>query len=247
MFLPILDYEDGYGFSYGVQVARPEPAGPRSRLSFPLTWGGDKRAGVRFEKELERLPITRIQAGADVERRTNPFFEENDDRLRVLARAERDLGRSLRGGATAAWERVSFLDAHDRFVRIGADVVLDTRIDPMLARNAVYGRMAWDHLSFQTVGPANRTEVEARGYLGLPGQSVLVLRALRQDSDRPLPPYLRPLLGGAANLRGFRAGSDIGDTLVSLSAELRLPLAVLRHSPQHLRDPDCCSAALDRR
>ena len=32
------------------------------------------------------------------------------------------------------------------------------------------------------------------------------------------------MLGGAASLRGFRAGSAIGDTLVSSSAELRLPL-----------------------
>ena len=50
------------------------------------------------------------------------------------------------------------------------------------------------------------------------------MRALREDSDRPLPPYLRPLLGGMANLRGFRAGSAVGDTLVAGSAELRLPL-----------------------
>ncbi len=160
MFLPILDFEDGYGFSYGVQVARPEPVGTRSRLSFPLTWGGDKRAGVRFDKELEKGPLTRVQAGADIERRTNPFFEEDDDRDRVLVRAERDVGRSLRLGATAAWEHVSFLDAHDRFVRTGADVVLDTRIDPMLARNAVYARAAWDHLAFRT---GRRQSHRARG------------------------------------------------------------------------------------
>ena len=32
------------------------------------------------------------------------------------------------------------------------------------------------------------------------------VRALREDSARPLPPYLKPLLGGMANLRGFKAG-----------------------------------------
>jgi hemolysin activation/secretion protein len=60
--------------------------------------------------------------------------------------------------------------------------------------------------------------------VGLIGQNILVLRALRQDSNDPLPPYLKPLLGGMANLRGFKAGYDIGDTLVSTSAELIVPL-----------------------
>jgi hemolysin activation/secretion protein len=41
----------------------------------------------------------------------------------------------------------------------------------------------------------------------------------------PLPPYLSPLLGGIANLRGFKAGTEAGDTLVGSSAELRLPLS----------------------
>ena len=71
---------------------------------------------------------------------------------------------------------------------------------------------------------ATRTELDGRGYIGLYGQHILVLRALRQDSDVPLPPYLQPMLGGMANLRGFRAGSAIGDTLVAGAAEIRTPL-----------------------
>src|SRR5476649_1534559 len=35
LFLPILDYEDGYGFTYGAQFSRPNPFGRHSRLSFP--------------------------------------------------------------------------------------------------------------------------------------------------------------------------------------------------------------------
>lgn len=42
--------------------------------------------------------------------------------------------------------------------------------------------------------------------------------------SRPAPPYFKPILGGASNLRGFRAGTAIGDTLVAGSAELRIPL-----------------------
>ncbi len=95
----------------------------------------------------------------------------------------------------------------------------------MLARNAVYARASVEHLDFRNAAAGiNRTELEARGYVGLPGQSILVLRAQRQDSDMPLPPYLKALLGGMSNLRGFEAGSAIGDTLVAGSVEVRTPL-----------------------
>jgi hypothetical protein len=223
MFLPILAFEDGYGFSYGVRFAAAEPLGKGSRVSFPATWGGEKRVAAQYDQELGKL-ITRVQFGADVVRRKNPFFGENDDRRRVWLRGERDVFRSLRVGATAEWQHVSFFDATDRIARTGADIVVDTRIDPMLARNAVYARAAWDHLAFGAAPDGNRTELEARGYIGLLGQSVLVVRGRRQDSNRPLPPYLSPLLGGTANLRGFKAGSAIGDTLVAASVELRVPL-----------------------
>ena len=85
-------------------------------------------------------------------------------------------------------------------------------------------RAAIEHLDFRSAAGINRTELEARGYVGLPGQSILVLRAQRQDSDVPLPPYLKALLGGMSNLRGFKAGTAVGDTLVAGSVELRTPL-----------------------
>ena len=69
-----------------------------------------------------------------------------------------------------------------------------------------------------------RSDIDARGYVGLLGQTVLALRALRQDSNKPLPPYLKPLLGGMSNLRGFASGTAAGDTLLALSAEAIVPL-----------------------
>jgi outer membrane protein assembly factor BamA len=79
-------------------------------------------------------------------------------------------------------------------------------------------------LSFQNGGAVDRLSLEGRGYVGLFRQNVLVLRALRDAADTPLPPYLKPMLGGMANLRGFKAGTAIGDMLVAASAELRVPL-----------------------
>ncbi|MBI1874586.1 MAG: FtsQ-type POTRA domain-containing protein [Acidobacteria bacterium] len=224
LVLPVLRFEDGYGFTYGARVSVPDPAGARSRLSFPLTWGGEKRAAAELDKDFERGPVSRIGGGASMSRRTHPFFRADEDRIRVSVGAERQVVRSLRAGTTAGWQRVSFLDAEDQFVHVGADIVADTRLDQVLARNAVYGRISWERLAFRGGNAVNRSELEARGYLGLFGQSVLVIRARREDSDKPLPVYLKPMLGGLANLRGHRAGTAIGDTLVAGSTELRVPL-----------------------
>jgi outer membrane protein assembly factor BamA len=224
LVLPILGAEDGYGASYGVRLALPDPAGKRSRLAFPLTWGGVKRAAAEFEKSVEHAPIDRLTAGASISRVTNPFYDRDDDRIRLWARAERELiVRSLRVGATGGWQRAQFLDLDDRFTHAGADVIVDTRVDPGLPRNAVYGRAAWEHLSFAQ-GGANRTDLDARGYVGLFGQNIFAVRALRRDSDRPLPPYLQPMLGGMGNVRGFKVGTAIGDTLVVGSVEVIVPL-----------------------
>jgi hypothetical protein len=245
MFLPVLDAEDGYGATYGIRFALPDPVGRQSRVSFPLTWGGEKRAAVEFDKRLDQAPIDRVLAGGSISRRTNPFFREDDDRGRVWVRAEREVARHLRAGATGGWQHDSFLDQSVRFVQTGVDLILDTRLDPMLARDAVYARVAWDHLR-GSEGPseggphesaqdpsrggrraptsANRLALDARGYIGLFGQTILALRAVRSDTDQSLPVAIKPLLGGMSSVRGFAAGTAIGDTVVATSAELIVPL-----------------------
>ena len=235
LVLPVLGAEDGYGGTYGVRLALPDPAGKRSRLAFPLTWGGVRQAAAEFEKSIPGGAVDRLTAGTSISRITNPFFKEADDRIRVWVRGERELlGHALRAGATGGWQHVSFMNLDDRFVQTGADIIVDTRVDPALPRNAVFGRAAWDHLSFsgsdrlrEGYGAAsvNRLDLDGRGYLGLFGQNVLAVRALRRDADGPLPPYLQPLLGGLSNLRGFRAGTAAGDTLVTGSLEVIVPLS----------------------
>jgi outer membrane protein assembly factor BamA len=157
-----------------------------------------------------------------VSQRTNPFYEQNDNRQLAAMRVERQLVPAVRVGATAGWQHVSFMDRDNRFAQAGADVALDTRVDPNLPRNAVFAKASWERLG----GPvgAGHYVLDGRGYLGVFRQNVLVLRALRDAADGPLPPYLQPLLGGMANLRGFRAGTLAGDILVAYSAELIVPL-----------------------
>lgn len=223
MFMPIIKFEDGYGFSYGARAAIPDVAGKGSRISFPATWGGDKRAAAEFDLPMN-VGLSRFQAGGGIGRRRNPFFLDNDDRTGVWVRGDRTIARPLRVGASAEWEHVTFGDVPDRFVRLGGDVTFDTRVDPVLPRNAIHARLAWDHLAFANAPNANRVDADVRGYFALFGQSVLMIRGQWEGASQGLPPYLRPLLGGVANLRGFRAGSAAGDTLVGATAELRVPV-----------------------
>ena len=224
MFLPILNYEDGYGFTYGVRFALPDVIGPRSRLSVPLSLGGEKLAGVELEKNLGRGPFTRVLGGGSVSRRENPFFDANDDRRHVFAQGDRQFARPFRASVRTAWTRESFGGQTDTYPSLGGEIAFDTRLDPVLTRNAVFARASWDRLFFEGRDALDRTELEARGYVGLFGSQVLVLRALKEDSSGPQPPYLKSLAGGMSTLRGFKAGSDIGDTLVASSVEWQVPL-----------------------
>jgi outer membrane protein assembly factor BamA len=224
MAMAIFDAEDGYGITYGARLAFPKTLGPRSRLSFPLTWGGTRKAGAELERTFVSGPITRVEFGGAIQQRRNPAYELNDRRLRTWARAEKAFG-DFRAGSTVAWQRVKFAGAEEDIRSIGADAILDTRLDPALPRNAVYATASVERLSFQTWDPIVRTRVDARGYLGLFGQHVLVARVLREDANRQQPLYLRSLLGGWTNLRGFEAGYKTGDTLVATSLEWRMPIS----------------------
>ena len=241
MPFPIFGREDGYGLTYGARLTLAEPQwlGKNSRLTFPLSWGGTRQAGVTLEKRLPGAPIDRVIATASLSRRHNLAFDQDDDRARLSLRGEREFTRAFRVGGGGGWQRASFEGVADEFTQVGGDVIFDTRRDPILARNAVYARAEWEHLGFGNgplstpaapggysgyQGSANRTELDGRGYLGLVGQTVLAGRVLRLDSDRPLPPYLQPQLGGLSTLRGFAVGSFVGDTLVAMSAEVVQPL-----------------------
>jgi hypothetical protein len=231
LFLPILESEDSYGFSYGARIAVPDAMGKESRISFPLTWGGDRQAAVEFDKRLGRTHLVRFTGGGGFSQRTNPFFDEHDTRERVWARAERELLKGFRIGATGDVEHVRFGgpsehdDISDNVGRAGADVIVDTRLDPMLAHNAVYARAAWEHVNFSSGSPSlNRIELDGRGYIGLFGQNVLIVRAYKADADGALPPYLKMLFGGIGTVRGFASGYKLADTIAAGSMEVLVPL-----------------------
>jgi outer membrane protein assembly factor BamA len=225
MILPILDRDDGYGFTYGARVSFAGRRSRATRVSFPLTWGGHKRAGAEFEALIDDGPVlTRVIAGGAFTREENPFYERNDDRRSVWIRGERRVTRAFAAGVSAGFERVSFAGERDSVRRVGIDAALDTRLDPLLPRNAVFLRAALDRLSIDGRALARR-QLDLRGYGQVIGQSVLMGRGVHEDVSAPLPAYLQPLLGGMRNLRGFRAGSAAGDILTGASLELFAPVS----------------------
>ena len=50
MWLPVLRYDEGYGLTYGLRPAVDDLLGRKSRIATPLTWGGERRAGVEMSR-----------------------------------------------------------------------------------------------------------------------------------------------------------------------------------------------------
>ena len=224
MYLPILGSEEGYAFSYGVLVSMPNVAGPRTRVSVPLTWGGERRAAVELEKRLDSPRLTRIRVGGTVLRRDSAAFGVVDSRRQVWVRGEREIARALRLGAWSGVDAVSFGSDDSRVVRLGVDAAFDTRVDPWLARNAVYARAAVERLAVQKASAPVRTLVDASGYLGFLGSSTIVVRVYRDGASQPVPGYLKVLRGRESTLRGYAAAREAGDTTAAATLELRVPL-----------------------
>ena len=224
MWLPVVDYSDGYGFTYGARVTFVDALGKRSRVSTPLTWGGERKASVEVDRTFERGPLSRIEGAVSVTRRINPHFDRADIRTEVRARAERAVTSWLRVGGGARRAKVNFDGAEDSFVAPGADVVVDTRTDPGFPRSAVHLAAGVEQLRFDGGQAVKRWTTDLRGYLGLFGSTVLAVRAATVNAGDSLPRYEQALLGGTSTLRGYDFGYRANDNLALVSAELRIPL-----------------------
>jgi hypothetical protein len=225
MFLPILSYDDGYGFTYGGRVSAVDLLGAGERLSVPLTWGGTRRAALEFERTFKSGPLTRVDSSFGISQRENPHYELDDQRVKWTARAERSFAGLVRTGVETSLSTVEFGDFDDRLWTLGVNAALDTRGDPAFPRNAVLLGAGWTGLDVKRLdNPINVLTADARGYLGVIRQAVLAGRVQYTGADRPLPPYEQLLLGGASNLRGFAPGTFASDRQFVTSAELRVPI-----------------------
>jgi outer membrane protein assembly factor BamA len=223
MWLPILKFEDGYGFTYGARTAFVDTLGPKSRISVPLTWGGERRAAVEGERAFDRGPLSVVRATAALDRRENPHFNVPDSRRELAVVADRAVASWLRVGADARVAHVAFGGVDARHQAAGAHVAVDTRLDPSFPRNGLLAITAWERISFEG-GDSARWSTDVRGYIGVYRGTVLALRARAVRAASPLPPSEQTLLGGSESLRGYRAGYLAGDGIAATSAELRVPL-----------------------
>ena len=231
MFFPIINYDDGYGWTYGGQTAVVDALGKGTRLSFPLSWGATKRAAIEADRTFKTGPLTRLTGTFGIAQRENPHFLVDDRRTEVKARAERRLFDMLTLGGEVGHTRVEFLPARDRFWTTGADATLDTRRDPMFPSDAILTSVAWSRLrplgstAFGLTGDGvDRYRFDARGFKRLFGQSVLAVRAEYDNASGPLPQYEQWLLGGSS-LRAVTSGKFAGDKRFLWSAELRAPFS----------------------
>jgi outer membrane protein assembly factor BamA len=241
LWLPVLHHRDGYGLTYGARATFVNLLGTTSRISTPLTWGGERRAALEAERSFEGRWITSLRGAASINRRVNPHFDESDTRREVGVQAERAFTPWLRAGARAGVAQVTFAGRDERRRAAGVHLVVDTRVDPSFPRNAVQADVAWERLGFTEWGAAEqvsrpgaaeqtrrntagRLTADVRGFLGIGGSAVLAVRGQAVHAGSPLPDFEKALLGGADSVRGYRAGHRAGDRVAAFSAEVRLPL-----------------------
>ena len=225
MFLPIINYSDGYGFTYGGLMSAKDTLGMGERISVPLTWGGTRRAALEIDRPFKSGPLTRAESSIAIWQRENPRFDIDDRRVELKGRAERRIMRVLRLGAQASNSSIDFGGLEDHLWTFGTDALVDTRADPSFPRNAFLLGAGWTGLHFRnTPDRIDRYNTDARGYVGLIGQAVGAARVQYTSASGHLPDYERILLGGASTLRGFRTGTFDGDRTLVTSAEVRLPI-----------------------
>ena len=106
MWMPILKHEDGYGFTYGARLAFKDSLGERSRVSVPMTWGGERRIGLEAERSFDG-PISIVRGGVSLYRRVNPFFEVPDRRTEARVEADASSRRGCARASMRAWRTSS--------------------------------------------------------------------------------------------------------------------------------------------
>ena len=235
MFVPILDYTEGNGFTGGGRFTLVDALGERGTVSVPLSVGGTRQAAVEMEKRFDQGLVHSLRGGVSASRVENTHFRVDDRRSELWAGVGRHLVGPLSVSAETRWADVRFGPLSDQVATHRLRLAFDTRRDVGFPRNAVFVQAGWrwlDPAGARTAGDASvvasgtvtQPGVDARVFIGLFGQSVVALRAQYQGASAAVPLYAQSLLGGSDSVRGHRVGAQAGDRFAAVSAELRLPL-----------------------
>ena len=187
MWLPILDYADGYGFTYGARISFVDTLGARSRISVPFTWGGEREAALEVDRTFERGPFSRVEGARRRSTGARTRITRSTTRARKRACAPSARSRSwLRvGGGARLDQRATSADSTRRYVAPGVDLIVDTRTRSGVPaqRRPRHGRDRAAALRRRR-STSTRWTSDVRGYVGLFGSSVLALRAAIDPGER---------------------------------------------------------------
>ncbi len=179
MFLPILGYDDGYGFTYGGRVSTIGMLGMGERLSVPLTWGGTRRAAIEVDRTFKTGPLTRVVVDlrhlAAARTRTSRSTTSASPGRAAPSAASR--GSSAPASSTSQ-STVDFGDARRSAVDARCRCRARHARRPGLPaqRRVPQRRLDRPARRAASTNPSTSTPTDARGYLGVIGQAVLAGR-----------------------------------------------------------------------
>ena len=205
MWLPIVDYADGYGFTYGARVSFVDTLGPRSRISVPAHVGRRTQGRSRSRSHLRARAVQPHRRGVVAQPPREPAFRDRRHAPRSAA------ARRARRHAVAAAGRWRAADQrrvrrHRRNVtsrRASMSSSTRARIRPFPAMPST-SIAGVEQLRFE--GGRNVRAMDGgcpRLSSGWSDRSVLALRASSSQASDPLPAYEQALLGGTPTLRGY--------------------------------------------
>lgn len=225
MLLPRLSFSDEYGTTLGALVSVRKVFGTEQKLSFPLSIGGRDTAGAEMLVEVDRAFPAFLRFGGWWWQQTNPAFDTTDRRVELWARGYGRYG-GFQLDIDARWADVEFGAANEQQVDMLVMGRYDSRQDVGSARDSIYVSGSWAPLKILDGGEYfNRAGAEFRGYKGLVGKLTLASQVRFDLSDGELPDWEVFILGGAETLRGYTAGTFVGDNRAIGSLELRWPVA----------------------
>ena len=223
-WLPILNYADGYGFTYGVRTSFRGIAGSRSRLSVPLSWGGERRAAAELERPFERGPVSVVRGALAINRRVNPHYEQADMRTGLRLEAERRLTSWLRAGGDGRLERVDFGGADARHSAVGRPSDAGHADRPVVsAERGVGARRAGNAWRSRPAMPIASCSTRAATWAWGAPACWRCARRRRGPGRRCRRPNSR-CSAAAPRCAGTAPGHRAGDSLAAVSAELRVPI-----------------------
>ena len=235
MWLPVLSYTEGYGVTYGVRIAAVDDCSePRSSLSVPLTWGGERARRPAAEAVVRaRTGDPRGRRGFDIRQSEHPAFDLDERRVGGDARVERAVTSWLRLGAAGRLDDVEFDGDTSRLsARYGGEVIRRHPPRPGLSAQRRVDRRRPRRLDCRIVDVAP----PASGRRQWRRRAVPRLGAERRASSRcrPTIPCRRSSRrGSAARLRcaATRAGYRVDDNAAGASASFAYPLGSPLNSP----------------